>query len=366
LRTGFAAFFVGAAAVVGLGFACLPDLPTPPPAACGSGTVDLDDGEACDPGPGEAGSTGCNRLCQVDCDGGVVDDASNHCYFWVSGVGSLDLATQACLGLGAHIVSFVDMTELSFVAGNTKTLDNAVTGGSWAALERYSTPDEAGHTLYYVPNEQLPGWASSCAGCFAYTDAADIPLPTNNNPGSCVYWRHALSTSWVQANCNLGFDDAGVQNTNSVLCEREPPGSFSAPCAGDANGRTCIEVPVTHTKKRYELSPSGTFDNARGDCTSRGGILVHFASAAEREEVSTEVARSIATTDFWIGLSFDDDAGVWTWADGSTGGPFPWADLEPSSNAGAAAIHFDNGPMTNLAYASDRTTTHPYVCEFAK
>ncbi len=351
---------------------CLPDLDLPPPPGlCGNGAVDLDDGAACDPGDGSV--IGCSATCQILCEGGIVDDATNHCYFWTPPVISLDMAIQAGCGAGGHPVSYVDYAELSFVASNAKNLPGAIMGGSWIALEK-GQPNDAGYNTYYAPNLELPGWAASCIGCFADTDASDIPI--NNSVQQCVDWKRVLTSQWTQAGCTLGLNDGGVQNTNAVLCEREPPGSFSAPCTDDASaGNLCIEVPVTHTTKRYELAGTpADFSVAQTNCGTLGGALVHFETAAEREEVVAEVERSMST-DFWIGLIFDADAGAWTWVDGTPAPyvfPTPWGDLEPSMTTGAAAkIHIE--PLssvlsytTRLARAEDSSTVLPYVCEFAK
>jgi hypothetical protein len=355
---------------------CLPDLPPTPPPTCGSGIVDLEDGETCD--PGDASAQGCNAFCQVQCEGGVVDDATNHCYFWTQPVvDSIDLANNVCAAFAAHPVSFVDTAELQFVAAASKGLPNAVGGASWTALEHNPSKNDAGDSTFYVTfsSPQLPGWAASCPGCFAYTDASDIPLPPNNTSYPCVDWKHSLTTGWVQAPCSTVLSDAGTQTAVSVLCEREPPGSFSTKCPDDAVARTCIEVPVTRSKKRYDLSPAGTFQFAKNDCATRGGVLVHFQSAAEREEVVAEV-RHATNNDFWIGLYYDVGKSGWWWVDGSAAPavfPTPWADMEPQVNADmyAAAIHFaapsePSAYTTNLAHATDVTLTLPYVCEFAK
>jgi hypothetical protein len=349
-------------------FACLPDLPPPPPPKCGSGLVDLEHGETCD--PGDAGTIGCTPFCQVTCEGGVVDDATSHCYFWTQAVPSLDYATQhTCADLNAHPVSFVDPDELAFVVGSTKNLPDWA-GASWVGLERGPTNDAGLNTYFAAFSEpHVPGWAATCPGCFGYTDASDFALPANMNSYPCVNWRHTLATGWVQTPCTLAVTDAG-QLTNNVLCEREPPGSFSATCA-DASTRTCIAVPVTRATKRYDVSPAAIYDVARNDCMMRGGQLVHFASGAEREEVSAEVERSvIAAGDFWIGLYFDTGAKTWKWVDDAAAPPMfptPWADLEPTDAGIGAAIHIEPGSYTtHLAHAADSTVTHPYVCEFAK
>src|SRR5487761_1596976 len=125
--------------LLGVVLACLPDLTvTPLPTdTCGSGVVDLARGEACD--PGDAGATGCTATCAIDCEGGAVDDASGHCYFWISGVDSYPLGKSKCSAAGGHVVSFVDPNEVAFVLAQTKTLPNAPSGSSaWLALEQQS------------------------------------------------------------------------------------------------------------------------------------------------------------------------------------------------------------------------------------
>jgi hypothetical protein len=357
-----------------VGLACLPDLVASKPDAdaaqanpCGDGVVDLD-AEQCDPGADDA-AFGCTQTCVVDCDGGVVDPATNHCYFWTTVTDSIDHAEFYCSLPSAHLVSFADQDELSFVGPATKNLANAPDGGggSWAWLQKTGGTNDAGLETYYVPNTtiyDLPGWAASCPGCFANADGGDgggFAL-AGQNPQLCVFWKKGPQQGWVQQVCTFGG------NTVTPLCEREPPGAFSAPCAD--GGNTCIRVPRTSSTKRYELTATAsTFDNARTACASRGGILAHFESGAEREEVIAEVARIIGPGgDVWIGLAFDPDAGAWMWDDGAPAPPVfptPWADNEPSVAQGAATIHLELGRYdTRLARAqADTTATYRALCQ---
>jgi Lectin C-type domain len=373
LRARFAAFLLGAFTAAGLAVAlvgaCLPDLPPPTPATCGDGVVNFDAGEMCD--PGDASTPGCSARCQLECEGGVIDDASSHCYFWTPAVVSLALAT---CGPNAHVVSFVDDSELQFVAVASKTLPNEASGSSWVALERELMNDAGLFTYEYpFPSPQLPGWAASCIGCFGYTDASDFQLPGSGTEQPCVNWKHTLTSPWAQTGCTLGINDAGNPTTTSVLCEREPPGSFSWSCPDDAGQHTCIQVPVTRKSvapypyaKRYEVTGAENFGNARDICQARGGKLVEFQTSAEREEVVAELGSS---GDYWIGLFLDADSGQWEWVNGPPAPaafPTPWADLEPNNDAGsAAAIHLDSQSYTtNLARATDPTQVLPYICEY--
>lgn len=375
LRSRALAGIVVATASIAAPFACLPDLVLGSPDAgeagpsCGDGVVELERGEQCDPGAG--GAVGCSASCTIDCDGGAVDDASGHCYFWVANVDSTSFASSQCDPLGAHIVSFVDPAETAFVQSQAKNLPRAAGGASWLSLLQQALPNDAGATVYTAGGMPYPtpGWAYTCPGCYAVVEAGaqDIARPQSGNPQPCVDWRK-LGGYWVQASCSLGFDDAGNLNKTSVLCEREPPGSFAAPCASSDAGAVCVKVPRTFGTKRYELGPARAFDVARAECNAQGGVLARFESSGEREEVVAAIAPFLVTSDFWIGLSFDGDAGAWKWDDGAaapTQFPTPWGDLQPSVDAGAASIHVDSGSFdTGLARAqSDTSQTFQYLCQ---
>ncbi|HEY2365574.1 MAG TPA: C-type lectin domain-containing protein [Polyangiaceae bacterium] len=363
---------------VTVGLACLPDLVLSPVDAdadaaqtspCGDGVVDLD-AEQCDPGAGDAGF-GCTATCTIDCEGGAVDPTTNHCYFWATTTDTIDHAELYCTlaGGNAHVVSFADQDELTFVGPGTKSLPNAPDGGggSWTWLEKSGVPNEAGLDTYYVPDSEgrFPGWAASCPGCYANADGGDAGdfAYAAQNPQFCVFWKKTPLQGWVQQVCTF------TGNTVTPLCEREPPGSFSAPCADDG-GDTCIRVPRTATTKRYELTATASsFDNARIACAARGGILARFESGAEREQVVAELVRVLGFGgDVWIGLAYDGDAGAWIWDDGTPAAPVfptPWADGEPSVAQGAATIHWELGRFdTRLAIVQpDTTATFRALCQ---
>jgi len=361
---------------VTVGLACLPDLVLSDADAdaaqknqCGDGVVDLD-AEQCDPGSNDA-AIGCTAACALDCDGGLVDPSTNHCYFWTTTTDTIDHAEAYCSLAASHLVSFTDQDELNFVGPGTKSIANAPDGGggSWVWLQKTGLLNDAGLETYYVPGAagvDLPGWAWSCPGCYANADGGDAGALAyaGQNPQLCVFWKKGPQQGWVQQVCSF------TGNTVTPLCEREVPGAFSAPCPDDG-GNTCIRVPRTATAKRYELTAvASSFDNARVACASRGGILARFESGAEREEVIAEVSRVLGPGgDVWIGLAFDTDAGAWMWDDGTPAPPVfptPWADGEPSVAQGAATIHLELGRYdTRLARAqSDTTATYRALCQF--
>ena len=354
---------------------CLPDLVLPSPDAdagptrfCGDGIVDLD-AEQCDPGANDA-ALGCTQSCKLDCEGGVVDPQSSHCYFWTTATDTLEHASTYCSIPGGHLVGFADGDELAFVASSTKTITGAPDGGggSWAWLQKTGTLNDAGLETYYVPGAagvDLPGWAASCPGCYANDDGGDgggFAL-AGQNPQFCVFWRRSASQGWLQQVCSF------TGNTVTPLCEREPPGAFSAQCPDDA-GNTCIRVPRTAKTKRYELTlTAGSFDNARALCAARGGALARFDSGATRRghRRGRARARSRRRRMDWSRLRHEREH--LDWVDGTPAPavfPTPWADGEPSVNAGAATIHLELGRYdTRLAHAqADTTATYRALCEF--
>jgi hypothetical protein len=364
---------LGSCALVALAvaFACLPDLEVAvvPTATCGDGVVDLEQGEACDPGDAGTPVVGCAPTCQIDCEGGAIDPLSNHCYFWIDGVDSILEAITDCNNANAHLVSFVDLQELQFVVSNGRNLPGAPdSGATWLALTKGQLDDAGIQTYLTLGGVDLPGWSASCAGCFALADGGDADLPLGGaSPQDCVNWRRSTTASFTQGVCTL-------TTTGPILCEREPAGAFASPC-DDASSDLCIEVPRTFAalphKKYVFVSRAVDFANAASDCITRGGMLAHFESSAEREEVIGEIVNVVGDQqvfNVWIGLSFDDEGGAWTWLDGTPATAVPlWADGEPSMSSGAASIEIDRDRFdTRLAQAQDPASTNGYVCQFAK
>jgi hypothetical protein len=360
----------GAAVTLGLAvvWACLPDLSVAvlPTSTCGNGVVDLSQGEACD--PGDAGSSACTESCQISCEGGAIDPTTDHCYFWASPVQLKDNGVSECKALGAHVVHFASLQELQLVITKCKNLPGAPdSGATWVALEKGAMPLEGG-VQTYTPSTgyelDLPGWSAACPGCFASIDGGDLPVGSGAG-GSCVFWPRAIDQSWFQSACDLPSGEM------PILCEREAQGTFSQPCA-DASG-TCIEVRFTKGKKYYvlETTPS-SFDSAAAVCRDRGGRLATFQAPEEREAVADEVARYVPAGDVWIGLLFDDEAGAWSWIDGTPAPasyPTPWGDGEPDGGSGARGVlRLAPGAYdTKLAHVQpDGTTLLPYLCEMAQ
>jgi hypothetical protein len=380
------AAFLAAIGACGLAAACIPDLitdplpdATPAPqigAFCGDGIItlgqydggfaDLAAGEACD--PSEAGTLGCTHNCQIDCDGGLLDPNTNHCYFSVQSATSLgegeSSADALCQKQNAHAVTFVDDNERDLVVSHfNKKLDASA---FWVNLTLLS--DQGG----YVPNPRKseivyePGWSSTCPGCYAppnVTPDAGIPMLVPDAGGNCV----------IDVGARLGwsaFPCTQIPTPVPVICEREPPGELWSPC----NGGYCASVPQTAGKKRYLYSPNpATSDVASAACIGLAGSLVIFESVEERETLLRELLREFDVqqvesppTDAWIGLSFPGDAGPsFAWDNGTPIMESPWGDNQPVDAAPPlrAYVLLASGTYDVQLAHDDIQVARPYICQ---
>jgi hypothetical protein len=351
----------GAAIAIGCAVACLPDLVvapvTPPPLThpCGDGFTDLDGGEQCDPGAngidGGALAVGCTGTCTIACEGKV--GANGHCYFRAP---DNTFAGSPC-GPSAHIVTIASQEELSSLVTVVPESEPF-----WVGL----LSDDA-KTKYTSVNDE-PGWSGACAGCFAIpaSDAGFVPgAPTS----PCVTATLNALVPWAEAPCDA---------QHHVVCEREPPGSLSDPCADFTGTGGCVSLRGTKDSgKRYLfVSERATASEAERQCRKlSSGRLVVFESREEREELMRELAGMtvpVPPARFWIGLARSSDAG-WTWDDGTPAGPgglypLPWADSEPKPGAGAARAFADRSLSSydrQLAHVSDQANTQDsYVCQY--
>lgn len=329
-------------------FACIPDLPSaapssasdasadagadadaqppPPPAPprCGDGIVDLDLDEQCDPGAApDAPSTVCSANCQMICPdaGGFVWPANNHCYSYdgtpVAGLD--DQAANHCLaaGTGTHVVTFASEEEFQAVVGALQP------GAFWVGLDPVAgLPNE--YTPFAVYE---PGWGPTCPGCFAHTDD-----PTSALPGAtagCVEALADAGASWQEYPCSAA-------PKIGVVCEREPSGLLTQRC----DGGTCVDLPSTHTQKRYVyVSTKMGGDAAEAECETLGGTLVVLESRDEREQLWYALERMGGPPgEFWIGLAQQN--GVWSWANdaGADAYPSPWGNKQPDGNGSRAYL----------------------------
>ncbi len=354
---------IGAAIAVA---ACIPDLRVselpgkPPPPTCGNGFVDLTAGEACD--PGEAGAPGCTSACAIACaDGGLVDDATGHCYFAVAGNGTTYLNAQtACAVENAHVVTFVSRDEVALVAAWSAQQSAAPV---WIGMRN---EPNAG----WIPVQQVdePGFTQSCLGCYAAADdRGAFPQPLDAGSPCLEVASATPGALWARIPCSV---------SRRTVCEREPAGSLSQPC----NGGICIDLRRTIGKKKYVyFATKSTPDEASRLCGEfNAGHLVLLDSREEREQLWTELARIDENLkQIWIGLARDADAGGdWRWDDGApidAGRPTPWGAAQPAvADGGSPRAYVERvGGLVDsqLARSADpfgqpAPQALPFVCQF--
>ncbi len=366
------AYFAGGTAIaVTYAVACLPDLAvapmTPPPLThpCGDGFTDLDGGEQCDPGTyvmgadgGDAGAVGCTGACAITCEG-YLEKTNGHCYFLLPD-DTWDHANKFACGPGAHLVTISTQEELT---KSVAMVPNLPAGDTfWLGLHSDG--------MTYGTTNGEPGWGPGCPGCFGIT-ADDAGFKTGTGTGNplCVVATTDVFTPWAKAACG---------GQRHVVCEREPAGSLSDPCADFTGTGGCITLRATKdTGKRYLfVSQQTTPSDADVQCrklssgTSVGSLVV-FESREEREELMRELADMTTPSPpskFWIGLTRGDDAGAgWTWDDGApeSAYPLPWGEGEPKG-VGAARAFADrvSNYDKQLAHAGQATNQYAYVCQY--
>ena len=367
---GAAAIATGVAEV-----ACLPDPDraaadagnTPDartPGACGDGFIDPSiDGSAeeCDPGASGGDTPGCSPSCRVQCDGGVIDPVTKHCYFRLSRTTAESDGRSACgsMQLRSHVVTFAGDDEVGFIA------DAGFAPGFWVGLNYFGS-----HLGYLSEGDSNgePGWnypsnSAACPGCYARTgsttDSYFPPLGAEGGPmPECVY-ADSL-TEWHHSPCS----GAPPRDT---LCEREPPGTRATVC----NGGICITVAQTQGTKRYLFVPSDTTaDDAKGSCEALSGSLVLFDTREEREQLTREIAKYTGEVgaSFWVGLAANA-AGAYVWEDGKPDSARPSLFGIDAGVATPGARVFVSLRTTDpidkgLGHADVPQSLHTYVCQY--
>ena len=362
------------AAVVAV--ACIPDLETLAPpakaldsgdasgAACGDGFIDLDLGEQCD--PGSTPQAECTDKCQVSClggDAGLISPIDHHCYFAAQPQPTYRKAQDKCsTNDNAHVVTMASEDEWNEVTSST------FVSPFWIGLQFDVSADG-----YLAAVVDEPGWAPSCAGCFAH-GVTSLPSGGCDDGGvDCLVSAGDPSAPWRPQCCA-----PPPPTLVGVVCEQEPVGSLVQRC----NGFFCFQLAHTHGQKRYvfvqnEAAP----DEATTGCAELGGHLIVFESREEREQVWHELLSiTPRPSQIWIGASTSPDAGGnnpadWVWADdaGTPVGtpdaayPSPWGVNEPKLDAPLAySLHSQTPTVDNeLAHADDAAVqpTAAYVCE---
>jgi hypothetical protein len=256
--------------------------------------------------------------------------------------------------VSGHVVTFASERELGLVATSARF------SPFWIGLRQTANLSDEYTT---VDDLDEPGWSTTCAGCYAHVNPGEKITTGAKYNGNCVTGEQddtLPAHPWHASICGA-VGDASV--TRETICEREPLGTRASYCGGPI----CFTVPATLGRKSYSLDPSAlSAADAITECNSRGGRLVVYESAEEREQVASVVATETVSpvTTFWIGLA--SNAGAWAWDDPSGITPLPWGMGEPSLDASTARAYVTTarGAVdSDLARAGDPSEAHPFVCE---
>jgi len=104
-----------------------------------------------------------------------------------------------------------------------------------------------------------------------------------------------------------------------------------------------LELGVTITRAEYEghtyavLASPATWADAREVCRSMGGDLVSLEDRSEMIFVA-ELAEAVDVDRIWVGVSDEEDEGVWEWADGSAAQFTSWHHGEPNGGRQENAV----------------------------
>jgi uncharacterized repeat protein (TIGR02543 family) len=171
-------------------------------------------------------------------------------------------------------------------------------------------------------------------------------------------WSHYASLCHVATRINLNPTDAG--NNIGFRVAR------SSPLASSSEGL----VDTRYQGQFQIIEGSYTWHEAKADAEARGGRLA-VLNTAERIAASKKTLSSPGSlSDYWIGLSDQDNEGVWKWITGEILTSYDWhlATGEPNNGNGNGA---ENGAQTRSSWGwswndAPLSTTTGYLLELPR
>lgn len=339
-----------------------------PAFGCGDGVIE--DGEACDDGPGNsddpASMATCTSLCNVRAPCGtvaaassaLVDPTTGHCYVAWPNLLPWANAERDCLSRGGHLAEVTSDTENTLV----KALD--VTVASWIGV----TSNTAGTATW------------SDGETSAYTGFGSVNPPTMG-ADACVV---VLPTSGAWQDSACGFPATGVlpaspTSTAGYICENScgngviDPGEECDPPAVGACTSVCH-------KSRACTEPGGMVSAATGYCYFATTTAVAYATAlasgcptgthlATPDGImESETVDAAITADSWIAVKAPTTEGVFVFDQASPTLDLPryhgFLSPDPDMTTVPACAAFSHTAASADGWR-DRacTTTYPAVCE---
>ncbi|KAK7139894.1 hypothetical protein R3I94_012503 [Phoxinus phoxinus] len=104
----------------------------------------------------------------------------------------------------------------------------------------------------------------------------------------------------------------------------------------------------------YVSTEMKSWNESRRNCTERGADLIKIKSTEEQDFARKITCRS----EFWIGLTDNDEEGIWKWVDGSTLTSGIWTVGQPNGK------RTQNCVVSSLTWGdSPCNTTYKWICE---
>jgi hypothetical protein len=192
--------------------------------------------------------------------------------------------------------------------------------------------------------------AVRCKQCANGTYSLASAASSASSCAACPMGKYAsLAGATVCVLCSAGSFSAAIGAWSASTCEGCSVGKYSQ-YPGATTSAACVEcnAGTISLGKRFTFEVIKlSWDSAEAACVAAGGHLASIKSSVEYNLVLRAVPNGM---DWWIGLRYSADTGLWTWSD--TG-------LEPTYTAwGAAnpklgALHQACSVMPSYSYSAD-------------
>nr|XP_040053507.1 macrophage mannose receptor 1 [Gasterosteus aculeatus aculeatus] len=272
------------------------------------------------------------------CDAGYLLNG-DFCYrFESESVKSWHDAEAHCSGEQAHLASFHEEDELSFLIAH-------MPGASWVGLNDINVENQFVYTDG-TPADLLP-WATNQPDNWEKNeDCVHLRGTTQSEPGKLA-------------------DDV-CTNTREFICKKAkgqgpPP---QPPTSGPGWNERCgswTADPFNDYCYQFNLLSTRPWAEARADCVNQGGDLVSITDPFEQAFVQGVIQSSPTGVSLWMGGHDSVTEGGWEWTDGSPFRYIRWNAGNPDNHNGEDCLSI----IINNGYWNDDNCQQKrgYVCE---
>jgi 1,4-alpha-glucan branching enzyme len=228
--------------------------------------------------------------------------------FWATAHSPTGLvaSTSGSIGTVALLEPLPVVSMLPFTANDTKP-----SAGSFVTLRAEAHfPSQEGTVEFYTDGIYLGTATKTAPGVYKFRWLTPVhPIATSITAQASV--------TYPGAEGNEPYFSAAISG-NAVALTTTPPGDVSL-----AAGRTKFEAVVKNL----------TWPEAYEDAIAAGGRLAVFGNSANYDKVIAEVRRLYGDA-LWLGLTDQEEEGVWRWIDGTPLDFSRWSQGEPNDYNG--------------------------------